>query len=62
VVVEKDSQSSAHSFWADDETEEQAIWLRLVDLLRELGDFTLFHYGAYEKTYIKKMLREYAAP
>ena len=27
VVVEKDGQCSAHSFWADDETEEQAIWV-----------------------------------
>ena len=56
VVVETDGQCSAHSFWADDETEEQAIWVKLLDLLRVLGDCTLFHYGAYEKAYIKKML------
>ncbi|MGZ3391438.1 MAG: TM0106 family RecB-like putative nuclease, partial [Isosphaeraceae bacterium] len=34
VVVEKDGQCSAHSFWADNETEEQTIWLKLLDLLR----------------------------
>ena len=62
VVVEKDGQCSAHSFWADDETEEQAIWVKLLDLLRDLGDCTIFHYGAYEKTYIKKMLRKYPSP
>ena len=59
VVVEKDGESSAHSFWADDETEEQAIWVKLLDLLLDLGDCTLFHYGAYEKTYINKMMRRY---
>ena len=62
VVVEADGQCSAHSFWADDETEEQAIWVKLLDLLRVLGDCTLFHYGAYEKAYIKKMLRKYPSP
>ena len=62
VVVEKDGECSAHSFWADDETEEQAIWVKLLDLLRDLGDCTIFHYGAYEKAYIKKMLRKYPSP
>ena len=62
VVVEADGQCSAHSFWADDETEEQAIWVKLLDLLRDLGDCTIFHYGAYEKAYVKKMLRKYPFP
>ena len=59
VVVEGDAECSVHSFWADDETQEQAIWVKLLELLRVLGDCTLFHYGAYEKAYIKKMLRKY---
>ena len=62
VVVERDGECSAHSFWADNETEEQDIWVKLLDLLRALGDFTIFHYGSYEKTYIKKMLRKYPSP
>ena len=59
VVVEKDGECSAHSFWADDETEERAIWIKLLDLLRDLGDCAVFHYGAYEKAYFKKMMRKY---
>ena len=59
VVVAKDSECSAHSFWAENETEEQAIWVKLLDLLRVLGDCTICHYGSYEKAYIKKMLRKY---
>ncbi len=62
VVVEKDGESSAHSLWADDESEEQAIWVKLLDLMRIVGDCTIFHYGAYEKVYIKKMLRKYPSP
>ena len=62
VVVEGDAECSVHSFWADDETQEQAIWLKLLEFLSVLGDCTLFHYGAYEKVYIKKMLRKYPSP
>ena len=61
VVVEKDGQCSAQSFWAEDKTEEHAIWFKLLDLLRVLGDLTIFHYGSYEKVYIKTMLRKYAS-
>ena len=62
AVIERDGECSAHSFWADDEAEERAIWVNLLDLVRALGDCTLFHYGAYEKLYIKKMLRKYPSP
>jgi predicted RecB family nuclease len=62
VVIENDGQLSAHSFWADDETEEQANWIKLLDLLRGIGDCTIFHYGAYEKAFIKKMLGRYSSP
>jgi hypothetical protein len=61
-LVENGGQSTTHSFWADNETEEQAIWFKLLKLLGDLGDFTLFHYGAYEKGYMKKMLPKYPSP
>ena len=59
VVVENDGECSAHSFWADDEKGEETIWVKLLDIFRHEGDYTIFHYGAYEKAYIKKMLRKY---
>jgi predicted RecB family nuclease len=62
VVVERDGECSAHSFWTDDEAGERVIWVKLLNLLRTLGDWTLFHYGSYEKAYIKKMLRRYPSP
>jgi predicted RecB family nuclease len=62
VVVERGDEYSAHSVWADDEADEPAIWRALLELLRELGDHTLFHYGSYERTYVKRMLRKYPLP
>ena len=62
VLVEKDGRSSCQSFWADDDTDEQSIWVQLLNHLRVLGDCTIFHYGAYEKAYIKKMRRKYPSP
>jgi predicted RecB family nuclease len=62
VVVENDGQWSAHSFWADNEAEEQTLWAKLLDLMRVLGDCTIVHYGAYEKVYVTKMLRKYPSP
>jgi predicted RecB family nuclease len=59
VLVERNGECSAQSYWADNETEERAIWVKLVDLLRALGDCTICHYGSYEKAYIKKLLRKY---
>lgn len=62
VIVEQDGQCSAHSFWADDESEERMIWGDFLALLRSLGDHTLFHYGSYENTYMTRMLRKYPSP
>ncbi len=62
VIVEADGQTSPHSFWADDLTQEKTIWLKLLDFLRDQGECALFHYGAYEKAYIKRMLRKYPGP
>ena len=61
AVVEKGGQTTAYSFWADDEMEEQEVWLKLLDLLRALGDCIIYHYGSYEKSYVKRMLRKYPA-
>jgi predicted RecB family nuclease len=61
VVIQREGECSAHSLWADDEIEEQAIWGKLLDLLRDLGDCTIYNFGSYEKVYIKKMLRKYPA-
>jgi predicted RecB family nuclease len=59
AVVEKEGRCSTHSFWADDEAGEGAIWSGLLELLLGLGDFTMFHYGSYEKTYLARMVRRY---
>lgn len=62
VVVEKAGEVSPYSFWANDEAGEQVIWANLLALLRALGDYALFHYGSYERSYFTKMLRKYHFP
>src|SRR5262249_19103265 len=57
VVVDTGATCSTHSFWADDEADEQTIWSSLLELLQSLGDYTLFHYGSYEQTYLSRMRR-----
>ncbi len=59
VVVERDEESTAHSFWADDQAGEEQIWREFVALLANAGDHALFHYGSYERTFLKKMLKRY---
>jgi hypothetical protein len=59
LVVERSGESAVHSFWADDDAGERAIWSDLIQLLESLGDFTLFHYGSYEKTYLTRMRKKY---
>jgi predicted RecB family nuclease len=43
------------SYWAETRQEEPRIFRRLLETLREYDDYTLFHYGAYELAYLKRM-------
>ncbi len=54
LVVEGDSHSM-HSFWADDPNQEVQIFDSFLDLLAGYEDFSLFHYGAYEKALLRRM-------
>ena len=45
------------SFWADGPQDEARIWDSFLQTVGSLGDFVLFHYGSYEKDFLKKMGR-----
>jgi predicted RecB family nuclease len=62
VIVERDGECTAHSFWADDQAGEPGIWFDLLALLRGLDEYTRFHYGSYEKSYVTTMLKKYPSP
>jgi predicted RecB family nuclease len=54
LVVEGDSMKM-HSFWADNADQEMQVFDGFLDLLEGYEDFTLFHYGSYEKKLLKRM-------
>jgi predicted RecB family nuclease len=54
LVVNGDVQTT-HSFWADGPDQEVQMFDAFLDLLARYEDFSLFHYGGYEKTLLKRM-------
>jgi predicted RecB family nuclease len=54
LVVQGDS-AQMHSFWADSQTDEVRAFDAFLDLLEGYEDFCLFHYGSYEKRFLRRM-------
>jgi predicted RecB family nuclease len=55
VIVDDGSTESSFSFWADDESQEAALLDHLLSITRVHKDATIFHYGAYETKFLRKM-------
>jgi predicted RecB family nuclease len=49
-----------YSFWADTPGDEERIWRSLLDVLRGIDNPVLIHYGAYETTFLKRLISRYA--
>ena len=54
LVAEGDAQTM-HSFWADSPDQEAAAFDAFLELLDGREDFTLYHYGSYEKKLLRRM-------
>jgi predicted RecB family nuclease len=54
LVAEGDAQTT-HSFWADSPDQEAEAFDAFLELLDGREDFTLFHYGSYEKKLLRRM-------
>jgi len=44
-----------HSFWADQKSDEPAIFVQLIEAIRDLPDLQIFHYGKYEHVALLRM-------
>jgi predicted RecB family nuclease len=55
ILVADLSGEKMHSFWADSAEQEEQIFDAFLDLLEGYPDFTIFHYGGYEKTLLRRM-------
>ena len=51
-----------YSFWADDEDGEKRIWKEFLDVLSEIPDPRLMHYGSYETVFLKRMRARHGGP
>jgi predicted RecB family nuclease len=55
TLVVSDGQETFHTFWADQKSDEPVIFANLAELLCQLGDFRIFHYGDYEDLALKRV-------
>jgi predicted RecB family nuclease len=51
-----------HTFWANDEDEEERIWIEFLCVLLSIPDPRLVHYGSYETIFLKQMRDRYGGP
>jgi predicted RecB family nuclease len=47
------------SFWANDVSEEKAIWVSFLQTLAKIETPQLLHYGSYEMAFLKRMKERY---
>jgi predicted RecB family nuclease len=55
LVAVRDGVSTAYSFWADGRNQEAAIWDACAQLIESSCDYTLYHYGSYERRFFDRM-------
>jgi predicted RecB family nuclease len=55
VIVVKDGAEEKHSFWADEKDQEGLIFEQFLAEVGRHEEFSLFCYGGYEKTFLKRM-------
>jgi predicted RecB family nuclease len=55
VLIVSGGQETFHSFWADQRAQEPEIFARLVEMVCELPDFQVLHFGGYETAALKSM-------
>jgi predicted RecB family nuclease len=55
LVVVVDDCTATHFFWADDRSQETAIWEACSKRINSFEDYTLYHYGQYEQRFLDRM-------
>lgn len=50
------------SLWADSPADEKRIWDEFLDILSDVDQPTLMHYGSFETRFLKRMCERYGGP
>jgi uncharacterized protein YprB with RNaseH-like and TPR domain len=61
LIIDDGTNVTTHSFWANDKSEEKAIWKSFLEIMEHMPDYAIFHYGSYETKFIKQMESQYGA-
>ena len=59
LIVDDGTNVIEHAFWANDKSEEKTIWWSFLEVMEQIPDYALFHYGSYETKFLKQMGAEY---
>jgi len=62
IRFEHEGRALYHHLWADGRKDEERIWEGFLDLLSEIDNPVLLHYGSYESSFLKKMCERYGGP
>lgn len=62
VRVEEPDEANHHVLWANSAADEKRIWDEFIDILSNADHPMLFHYGSFEKTFLRKMCDRHGGP
>ena len=56
AILKTNEIETEYSFWANNEDQQADIFIELINLLKPLNSFTIYHYGSYEIQSLKKII------
>ena len=59
LLVVKDGGQVWHQFWADNESDQAAMWHHFLAVLMHLDDYAVAHFGHYERDFVREMYQRY---
>ncbi|WP_366183316.1 IS66 family transposase [Flavobacterium ovatum] len=62
VIVKTENSATEYSFWANNVTEQQNVFIQFIDLINTQNDFILYHYGSYEIQVLKRIAKKVSLP
>lgn len=58
VILKTNEAETEYSFWANNEDQQTEIFIDLINLLKSLNSFTIYHYGSYEINAFKNISKK----
>ena len=59
LIVSQKDHYSYHSFWGDTIQDEEGMWYRFLEKIKEYPNAPIYHYGAYESTALERLAARY---